>query len=819
MLMMGRAHLKRLFFLLICTITMQSPLLAQIPPLPIIDPTVISIDPSTADPNTQPIQPNTQPTTNPTPEGETETKTELELEKEKLKKEEENIDILAKSRQSKLPEAKIWGQNFFRDQSISLFTRTRDMRALPSYKLEENDELNINVWGVADFSRVVRVGNDGYVDLSIPTLKIPRLYLKGMKFGDAQKAIFERLANHMNMNGCWIDIQLNYSRNITVNITGEVFNPGSFNIPAINTAFNALVASNGPNQNGSVRNIKVVSGTQATRVLDIYKFTMNPKIADDFFLSNNDYIYVPIAGRVVNIKGSVKRPYFYELIDGEDLKELIQYAGGLEADAYYRNVQVKRYENNEEMIIDINLGDLIKDSISDFKLINGDIVTISPIKEAYSNFVTISGAVKLAGEYELKPNMRIKDVLVQSGIMLSSMMERIYVKRIKPDFSVQYININADSIINFPESESNIYLRVLDDIEVKFKSEFVDEYNIKMEGAIRKPGQYRHSDSLSLADLIYLSNGIKNEAALSYVEISRLIQNKDGSTSTQLFQFPIREDLQVRAADDFLMKPYDQVFVRQSKAFELPQNIKIDGEVNFPGSYTISGKKERIHDLIRRSGGLTSIAFAEGAKLFRKGDGYVLLDLQEVLKDSNSVYNYLLKEGDVITVPKIKDLVSIAGRVNHPYIKEQSEIAELELKIKLMKALTEVEREEILAKEKIVQMKNPLRINVPFHKLKRANYYLKEYAAGIDRFNGGRDRLVYVKYPDGSVKRAKAFLFFKLYPKVEKGSMVYVDTKTKNFKPKNENKKPIDWTNIIRSTFSILTSGLTIYALINAATR
>jgi hypothetical protein len=322
-----------------------------------------------------------------------------------------------------------------------------------------------------------------------------------------------------------------------------------------------------------------------------------------------------------------------------------------------------------------------------------------------------------------------------------------------------------------------------------------------------------------LADLIYLSNGIKNEAALSYVEISRLIQNKDGSTSTQLFQFPIREDLQVRAADDFLMKPYDQVFVRQSKAFELPQNIKIDGEVNFPGSYTISGKKERIHDLIRRSGGLTSIAFAEGAKLFRKGDGYVLLDLQEVLKDSNSVYNYLLKEGDVITVPKIKDLVSIAGRVNHPYIKEQSEIAELELKIKLMKALTEVEREEILAKEKIVQMKNPLRINVPFHKLKRANYYLKEYAAGIDRFNGGRDRLVYVKYPDGSVKRAKAFLFFKSYPKVEKGSMVYVDTKTKNFKPKNENKKPIDWTNIIRSTFSILTSGLTIYALINAATR
>jgi protein involved in polysaccharide export with SLBB domain len=807
-------NLKRLTFLFLffgfCT-----RLDAQIPAIPMIDPTKVSGE--------KPILPDAEAKTensekaNTMKAAEDKTRADIEADKERLKKDEDEKEILAKKRLSTLPDAKIWGQNFFRDQSISLFDRTRDLRALPSYLLNSGDELSVTVWGVVDFSKAVTIGLDGYIDLSIPELMVPRLYVKGMKFGDVQEAIKERLANHMNMRSSFIDVQLNYSRNITINITGEVFYPGSYSIPAVNTAFNALVAAAGPSQIGSVRNIKVVSSNKATRILDIYKFATNPNIADEFFMSNNDYIFVPLAGRVINVKGSVKRPSSYELIDGENLKDILLYAGGLSADAYLRNIQVRRYANNEESIIDIDLAELLK-SQKDFTLLNGDIITVSPIKEAYTNYVTVQGAVKLPGEYELKPNIKIKDILQQSGIMISAVKDRIYVKRIQPDFSMKYINLNVDSVM-FDEnnSESNIPLRALDEIEVKFKSEFVDKYNIKLDGAVRKPGMYLHSDSLSLADLIYLGNGIKNEAALSIVEISRIILNQDGTTKTEILQYNIDDSLKVSGADEFLLKPYDQIFIRQSKGFELPKNVELEGEVFYPGTYTIKTKNEKVSDLIKRAGGFTEIAFLEGAKLYRKDEGYVILNLAEVKKDTNSKFNYYLKEGDKFTVPKIRDLVAIAGRINHPYVKEKSEIQEIELKVKLLKLQTEIEKEELLAMDKIEQMKNPDKVNVPYHRKKSATFYLKKYAGGVDRINGGRKKHIYVRYADGSVQKTRTFLFFKKYPKVEKGAMVYVDSHTR-LKKHREPRKAIDWQTTIRDSFALLTSGLTIYALIRAAT-
>ena len=804
----------RILILSIFLVVFTGKLFAQIPPIPMIDPLRIDKD--------KPILPdkdNKNENSGKNSEmkaAEDKTKADIEIDKEKRKKDEDDKDLLAKQRLSTLPEAKIWGQNFFRDQSISLFDRTRDLRALPSYILNSGDELSVTVWGVVDFSKAVSIGPEGYVDLSIPNLMIPRLYVKGMKFGDVHEAIKERLSNHMNIKGSFLDVQLNYSRNITINITGEVFNPGSYSIPAVNTAFNALIAAAGPSQIGSVRNIKVVSSTKATRILDIYKFATNPNIADEFFMSNNDYIFVPLAGRVVDVKGAVKRPFSYELIDGENLKDVLLYAGGLSADAYLRNIQIRRYSNNEESIIDIDLGDLLK-AQKDFTLLNGDIITVSPIKEAYSNYVTIQGAVKLPGEYELKSGIKIKEILQKSGIMLSSVKDRIYVKRIQPDFSIKYINLNIDSIMTDIGEESNLTLRALDDIEVKFKSDFVDKYNIKLDGAIRKPGMYLHSDSLSLADLIYLGNGIKNEAALSIIEISRIILNQDGTTKTEILQYKIDDSLRISNADDFMLKPYDQVFVRQSKGFELPKNVELEGEVYFPGIYTIKTKNERVSNLVERSGGFTEIAFLEGAQLFRQGEGYVILNLAEVKKDNNSKYNYYLKEGDKITVPKIRDLVAIAGRINHPYVKEKSEIQEIELKVKLIKLKTEIEKEELLALDKIEQMKKPHKVNVPYHKNKYAFFYIKNYAGGIDKTTGGRRKLVYVRYADGSVKKTKSFLFFKKYPKVEKGSMVYVDTHTRQKKTR-ETRRVVDWNIVIKDSFAILTSGLTIYALIKAAT-
>lgn len=744
--------------------------------------------------------------------------TELESENEEDKEDEER-KIKFDERMSQLPEAKIWGQQYFRDQSISLFTRSRDIKAIDSYLLGVGDELAITVWGATDYSASVAIDEEGFISLTNPTrgVHIPRLYIREMKFSDAKGAIEERLKNHMNLDNSQLSIELNYSRSLTVNITGEVFNPGSYTFPAVNTAFNGLVAAGGPSQIGSVRKIKVVSSEYETRILDVYKFLNNPNVADEFFLFNNDYIYVPLAGRVVEIDGSIERPFFYELVEGEDLIELIEYAGGLKSDAYRRNIQVIRYVNDEEKLIDINLSELIRQN-KNFPLLNGDRITINPIKQAFSNYITVAGAVKLPGTYQLEENSTIYDVLMKAGVIRSAVMERIYIKRLREDLSINYIPINVHKVLDNPITPENILLNPFDVIEVKYKSDFIDTYNVSVFGAVRKPGKYEYSDSLSLNDVIYMANGIRREASNSFIEISRLKIDEQGNKTYIIIKRMDIEgainNLRVVDGNGFKLMPFDQIFVRKSKDFEGIENVSIVGEIMWPGVYAISKEEERVYDLIERAGGWTNIAFLKGAKLQRKEEGLVLLDLEVLEKEGvGSKYNYILRKDDKIIIPKVRDLVSIAGRINHPLVKENAEIDQKKLDLELEKVATEIEKKELLLDQFISERTNPRKINIPYHPNKRANFYVREYGAGVDWKLGGRKRLIFVRYANGLVKKTRSFLFFKTYPKVEKGAMVYVGTRYKKVKKEG---KPVNWYKVITDTLALLVSGLTVYALINA---
>jgi protein involved in polysaccharide export with SLBB domain len=740
-------------------------------------------------------------------------------EKEEEKDKKADTKIKFDLRQAELPEAKIWGQQFFRDQSITLFTASRDIKAIDSYLLGIGDELAITVWGASSYSANVALDEEGFLNLTNPGrgVDIPRLYVKEMRFADARKAIINRLEQHMNIKNSQTSIELNYARSLTVNITGEVFNPGSYTIPAVNTAFNALVAAGGPSQIGSVRIIKVVSSRMETRVLDVYEFMNNPNIANEFFLHNNDYIYVPLAERVVAIEGAIERPFFYELIGGENLVELIKYAGGLRPDAYRRNIQIVRYENDEEKLIDVNLAEVMRQN-SNFELKDGDRININPIKQAYANYITVKGAVKLPGTYQLDSTTTIYDALMKSGVIRSAVMERIYIKRLQEDLSLNYIPINVHDLLDNRDSPENQKLFPFDEIEVKYKSEFIDKYNVKVYGAVRKTGSFEYSSNLVLADVLYLANGLKREASNSYIEISRLTLDERGNSTYVVFErFEIgsfEDSLRVIGARDFALMPYDQVFVRTSKDFEEPMNVEIKGEIKWPGMYTMKSRNDRVWDLVERAGRWTDVAFLKGAKLMRKEDGLVLLDLAILEKEGkDSRYNYVLRAGDVIILPKLKDLVSIAGKINHPGVKEYAEIASRELDLELEKAGTAIAKKELLLDVFKKETLNPRKINIPFHTGKRANFYIKEYGAGVDWKQGGRRRLVYVRYANGMVKKTRHFLFFKVYPKVEKGAMVYVGAKEKKIR---KNRPPINWYKIITDTLAIGVSALSIYAIIRA---
>lgn len=739
------------------------------------------------------------------------------------KEKEEEQELLALQRNRELPDAAVWGQQFFRNQSITLFTdAARNRRALNDYLLDVGDEISLTIWGPTNYSQSMLVDEEGFIDLSMGMYRIPRLYVKNMTFSDARKAIVERMSRHSNIKRSGYSIQLNYSRTINVNIVGEVFTPGSYTIQATNTAFNALVAAGGPSQLGSIRKIRVSSGRGQSedKVLDVYKYILDPEKDEEFFLYDNDYIYVPLAGRVVKIEGAIKRPHSYELIEGENLLDLINYAGGLQADAYTVNIKIKRFENDQELLLDVNLADLL-DRKKDLKLLDGDIISIEPIGQPYSNFVEVNGAVKLPGEYALQDSTRLAQVLAKAGVLSSARLDKAYLKRTRPDFTTEYVELDLLKVLTDSTSSDNLVLRPMDRIEIKTKSDFIDEFSIRLDGEVRQPGSFDYSDNLSLADLIYMGGGIKPSASSSRIEVSRMERIGERSVIV-IEEIAIGDSLEVADAETFILRPFDQVFVRRAGEYEEPRNVSIAGEVRYPGVYTLKKRDERLFDVLRRAGLLTEVASVSGAKLLRSKDntGPILLDLEEVLEDRESKYNYLLRDGDRIIIPRVRDLVSISGAVNHSFIQEQNEIGELELEIELAKLETEIERKELILERTKTKERRAPKVNVPYHKNKNAMFYIREYGAGIDRVNRGRRRLVYVRYDNGLVRRTRSFLFFHKYPKVETGAMVFVDTKPiREKQPSKRNREPINWGKVFSDTIAQLTAAVTLYLLIfNRAT-
>jgi polysaccharide export outer membrane protein len=667
----------------------------------------------------------------------------------------------------------VFGHSFFKNNNIKFYDKANQLKAPDNYILGIGDEISIAIWGYSDFNGAFTIGDDGAIN---PKL-VGRIYLKGLTFKDAKGLVSGKFKNVYDLNNSQIDITLTYSRVITVNIVGEVNNPGAFTIPAINTAFNALVTVGGIRPIGSVRRIYVKRGGQTIKTLDVYEYLMNPDSKQDFFLENNDYIFVPSSGRVVKVNGQVKRPHGYELIEKENLESVINYSGGFDVGAYKKRIQIKRFLNNEETVIDINY-DSLAIAKKDFELLDGDEVLVRKIPEGFSNFVELIGPVKLPGNYEVKPGDRIFDIIKKAeGVSYDVFDSRAYIIRLNPDLSKKYIPFDLKEVLNNPNSVNNIKLQNLDIIKIFSKSYFKDEFVFSVIGAVRSPADYTYGDGITLKDALYLAGGLKKEAAKNRIEISRAVDFVTSSgvlvpMRTIIKTIQVADDFKIdKTSEGFVIQPYDQVLVRTEPNFALQQNIILQGEVMYPGVYPLLNKHEKISDVIQRAGGLTEYAFPEGATLSRKEfeTGFLFFKLQEVMKDSGSKYNYILRGGDAIIIPKVDQLIQISGLINYPDIATLGQIS------------------------------------APFSKGKSVRYYVKNYGLGFDK-NADRKK-TYVLEAGGYVKKTKTFLFIKFYPKVAKGAVVVVPKKIINEKREKKESEPINWNKQIEG-FTVKLTGL-----------
>ena len=717
------------------------------------------------------------------------------------------------------PIGKIFGQDLFRNNDIDFFNRAHDTQAPDNYLLGEGDELTISIWGMADHSESVVVNEKGYISTS----QAGRIYVGGKNFKIAHSLIKNRMGNYYDLSRSQLDVTLNYSRVITVNIIGEVFNPGSYTIPATNTAFNALIAAGGPSQIGSVRNIYLRRNGKTVDSLDVYKFLFDATAAQDLFMQNNDYLYVAPAKRIVEVKGAVNRPYTYEAKAGDVVADLIGFAGGFTAKAYRNGIEVHRIDEN-------NIKTLTVDALAskNLQLKSGDEIIVNSILGIPSNLVKVHSSTGVSGDYEFVKGETVYDMLLKSNsISDETYLEKAYLVRTRSDFTKEYIVLDITNIITNNTSSSNIALQEYDELYIFSQRDFLDEFVIDVNGGVRSEGTFHYGEGITLGDALLLAGGMVQESAGGKVEVSRVVDynsadNQLSAKRAVIVAFPITNKGKLTEnALTYKLKPYDKISIRLNPEFEKVRTVKLIGEVNFPGTYTLLSRDETVADLIKRAGGLKSHADANSVQMYRlmtvekesnnmidfyeddeeilngffsngefvqiiptnddekslmmKDKEYidlynpVYLHLAKAVKRPKSEYNLVLQDRDSITIPITNDLVTITGALEHL---------------------------------------NNNAISAPYFDGARANYYVNNFAGGFTKHNVKEN--TYVVYASGKVKKATDLGLFVLYPKVEPGATIKV---TEDIKIKRQKPKPVDWTRVLEGTITKVTALASLYIL------
>ena len=610
----------------------------------------------------------------------------------------------------------------------------------------------------------------------------------------SKKLIEARYKQRYSFSTGEIAISIKKSRSITVSVFGEVRNPGSFTSSAANTAYNLIVLAKGISDLGSVRNIQIVSPGGGIKIYDVYKSMMNPTLATNIYLQNNDFVQVPVAQKVVSVIGAVVRPYRYELLPTENLGDLIKYAGGYAADADKELIQIIRFENGSRKIYEVSAA-----NAKTFIPQNGDEITVIQSSEEVKNKLEVSGEVERPGDFEWKTGMKVTDLLDKARLKRTTKRNIGFVQSLNSDNSYSLRSFNIDSIsedknspknyllspndkliilsqIDFTQyykinvsgavrnpgefdfdpaknitvqdavtlagglkvdalskayvvrtdtatgirnyalfniqnaltdinSSDNFIMEPLDRIVILSNSIIKNESTVSVGGAVKNPGQFKYGYSMTLLDAITLSGGLKTEAATNRVEIFRIVLNNNEPTKVVAATFDIPRDL-IMATDALnktYLEPFDIIEVRSLPKYSLQKMIKIEGEVRYPGSYALIKDNETIYEIIGRAGGLNPEAFIGGAKLNRSFDniGLVIIQLGDIMKNPNASYNISLSDGDVLTIPKNKELVSIEGAVN---IGDITNAAELN---------------------------NDYKINVAYMSGRNVKYYIDEFAGGL----------------------------------------------------------------------------------------
>ncbi len=506
---------------------------------------------------------------------------------------------------------KIFGSDLFRNNATTFEPNLR-MATPSSYIIGPDDEILLDITGDNEASYQLPVSPDGTIKVEY----VGQINVAGLSVAAAKSKIEQRLSGTypaVRSGRTLVSVNIGNIRTIRVTLTGAVTKPGTYSLPSLATVFNALYASGGPNKNGTYRKIQVIRGNRVVSTIDVYDFLANGIQQGNIRLQDQDIIHIPVYGARVQFEGEVKRPAIFETVAGESLLDILRYAGDFTENAYSAKIKVLQTTGRERSIQDI-----YADQFANYTPKGGDQYIVEPILERFANRVSVLGAVFRPGIFGLESGMTLKQVLeMADGVREDAFLERGIINRLKADNTSELINFNVRDIL--AGTAADIPLKREDKIEISSIFDLRDEYKFTVQGEVRFPGDFPFASNATLGDIIQKAGGFTEAAKNARIEIARRIQNLDVTDhrSSKTILVDIKDG--VLTDPNLTLQPYDVISILGDAGFRTQRQVKIEGEVLYPGFYTISREDERISDVIKRAGGLTPYAYTEGASLKRTG--------------------------------------------------------------------------------------------------------------------------------------------------------------------------------------------------------
>lgn len=685
-----------------------------------------------------------------------------------------NIDI---------KKSKVFGFDFFQNPKIS-FAPNVNMPTPENYIVGTGDELIIDVWGAAENSFSQKIDNQGNINLNM----IGKIRVGGLNFNEVKTKINSALrqiysgisASEGSYNKVYTSVSIGNVRTVKVNIIGEVQVPGTYSLNALSTLLNALYACGGPTETGSFRDIQLIRNGNKIATFDVYNFLLKGSQEGNLNLNDQDIIIVPPYKNQVEVKGNVKREGFYEIKDNENLATLIDFFGGFKANAYKDNLVIERIVGAKREVKEVSYS-----QANTFIMKSGDKLTVQKLSDIYHNKISIGGAVYQPGNYAYTEGMSALDLINRAaGVLDQAHLERGLLFRTTNRVDKQTLNFSVKDLL---DKKINLPLQANDSLFIFSNDNIKNKQFVRIEGAVKNPTSIPFMEGLKAEDLIIMAGGFIEGADASTIHLSRQVNDENFKTISEVQHISLSPDLKV-SSGSVTLQPNDIITVRYQKGYSAQQLIKIEGEISFPGHYSILTKDERISDFIERAGGITPYAYLKGATLIRKmkdlsdkeqikqlqelnnatneikiekigndNEYRVGINLEKIMKNKNSYQNLILKNEDILIIPSEKQTVEVKGLVLAPSL-------------------------------------------VQYEKGKT----LKSYVNNAGGFaNNARKRAAYVMYANGSVEGTRNFLFFKSYPKIEPGSIIII--------PEKPERKSLSTTETISITTALTTLMILIY--------